>query len=192
MKWRQLVWRILVGYDYEVALALHSVKTRDGPLIAPFTPSASPLYSLTGSLSLIHFGELLCFLARATTAQNVKGLGNENGRDRILCEKRLGQKTEKCPFWREWKQKSLFIFYPILFLFCYSPMFTILVNWVFLRYFCIVQTRSPTLFRWFQGSTRSLLLKDTLTSDYWSRPQQPNNQVSKIECLDNMFTDTRF
>ncbi|KAF8361029.1 hypothetical protein PRIPAC_87952 [Pristionchus pacificus] len=84
-----------VGYDYEVALALHSVKTRDGPLIAPFTPSASPLYSLTGSLSLIHFGELLCFLARATTAQNVKGLGNENGRDRILCEKRLGQKTEK-------------------------------------------------------------------------------------------------
>lgn len=36
------------------------------------------------------------FLDRAMPAKNVKELGNEHDRERILCEKRVGQTTEKC------------------------------------------------------------------------------------------------
>lgn len=41
--------------------------------------------------------ELVYFLARATTAQNVQAVGNDIDRQGILREKRLGQKSEKCP-----------------------------------------------------------------------------------------------
>lgn len=41
----------------------------------------------------------LCFLARDTTALKVMGVGDVNERERILCEKRLGKKTENYRHW---------------------------------------------------------------------------------------------
>lgn len=41
------------------------------------------------------FSVLLRFLVQATTASNVEGMGNENCKDGILCEKKMGQNIEE-------------------------------------------------------------------------------------------------
>lgn len=69
-------------------------------------PSAWTDYEGRRGWSRCKIWELLQFMIQSTTAPNAEGMGNECGREGILCEKGLGQKIEMCQNMHSKKSKS--------------------------------------------------------------------------------------